>query len=150
MFSQQHPRTVLAKYQARYNGQRPHRGATSTRPVPTTPSPTSPRSGSSAGPSSAASSANTNGRYRSPGQHRWPSSGTPQGLRLLVAPDTVLRWRRDLVRRSWVARSMRGRAGRPATRRNIQALVRRLARENPEWGYRRICECVTQWFWMDR
>jgi hypothetical protein len=33
---------------------------------------------------------------------------------------------------------MRGRPGRPATRRNIQALVRRLARENPEWGYRRI------------
>ncbi len=33
---------------------------------------------------------------------------------------------------------MRGRTGRPSTRRNIQALVRRLARENPEWGYRRI------------
>ena len=33
---------------------------------------------------------------------------------------------------------MRGRTGRPATRRNIQALVLRLARENPEWGYRRI------------
>jgi len=27
---------------------------------------------------------------------------------------------------------------RPATRRNIKALVLRLARENPEWGYRRI------------
>ena len=28
--------------------------------------------------------------------------------------------------------------GRPATRRNIKALVLRLAWENPEWGYRRI------------
>ena len=36
------------------------------------------------------------------------------------------------------ARSKRGKTGRPATRRNIEALVLRLARENPEWGYRRI------------
>ena len=33
---------------------------------------------------------------------------------------------------------MSGKTGRPVTRRNIQALVLRLARENPEWGYRRI------------
>ena len=59
-------------------------------------------------------------------------------MRLLVTPETILRWHRDLVRCRQAARSMRGRAGRPATRRNIQALVRRLARENPEWGYRRI------------
>ena len=59
------------------------------------------------------------------------------GIRLLVSPDTILRWRRDLVRRRWVARSRRGRTG-PATRRNVRALVLRLARENPEWGYRRI------------
>ena len=60
------------------------------------------------------------------------------GLRLLVTPDTILRWHRNIVRRRWAARSMRGKTGRPATRRDIRALVLRLARENPGWGYRRI------------
>ncbi|HEX9355244.1 MAG TPA: hypothetical protein VF933_15705 [Streptosporangiaceae bacterium] len=36
------------------------------------------------------------------------------GLRLLVTPDTIVRWHRDIVRRRWAARSMRGRpAGQP-------------------------------------
>ena len=61
-----------------------------------------------------------------------------QGLRLLVTPDTIVRWHRDIVRRRWAARSMRGKAGRPAARRTSRALVLRLARENPDWGYRRI------------
>ena len=61
-----------------------------------------------------------------------------QGLRLLVIPDTILRWHRDIIRRRQAAGSMRGKTGRPATRRNIRALVLRLARENPSWGYRRI------------
>ena len=61
-----------------------------------------------------------------------------RGLRLLVTPDTILRWHREIVRRRWAARSIRGKTGRPATRRNIKALVLRLARENPGWGYRRI------------
>ena len=61
-----------------------------------------------------------------------------QGLRLLVTPDTIVRWHRAIVRRRWAARSMRSRTGRPATRQSIRALVRRLARENPGWGYRRI------------
>src|SRR5450755_2496527 len=61
-----------------------------------------------------------------------------QGLRLFVSPDTIVRWHRDIVRRRLGARSLRGRTGRPATRRSIRALVRRLARENPGWGYRRI------------
>jgi putative transposase len=60
------------------------------------------------------------------------------GLRLLVTPDTIVRWHRDTVRRRWATRSMRGRTGRPATRPNIKALALRLARENPKWGYRRI------------
>jgi transposase len=60
------------------------------------------------------------------------------GLRLLVTPDTIVRWHRDIVRRRWAVRSTHRRTGRPATRRNITALVLWLARENPEWGYRRI------------
>jgi hypothetical protein len=57
-----------------------------------------------------------------------------QGLRLLVTPDTIERWHRDIA-----AAGLPGPcAARPATRRNIKALVLRLARENPQWGYRRI------------
>jgi hypothetical protein len=56
------------------------------------------------------------------------------GMRLLVTPDTILRWREDLVRRRWAARSRHGKTGRPATRLSIKALVLRLARENPRMG----------------
>jgi putative transposase len=60
-----------------------------------------------------------------------PQSAAP-GLRLLVTPDTIVGWHRDIVRRRWAARSAHARTGRPAIRRNIKALIRRLARENPE------------------
>jgi transposase InsO family protein len=59
-------------------------------------------------------------------------------MRLLVRPDTVLRWHRDLVARRHAARSRPNRGGRPRTVRSIRALVLRLARENPTWGYRRV------------
>src|SRR6266481_8730189 len=39
-----------------------------------------------------------------------------RGLRLVVTPDRIRRWHRDIVRRRW-ARSGRGKTGRPATRR---------------------------------
>src|ERR1035438_4949107 len=57
-----------------------------------------------------------------------------QGLRLLVTPETIVRWHRDIVRRRQGVRSRSGRTGRPGTRRNIRALVLLLARENPGWG----------------
>jgi hypothetical protein len=56
----------------------------------------------------------------------------PPRLRLLVTPDTILRWHREIIRRRWAARSVRGKTGRPATRRNIKALILRLACENPD------------------
>lgn len=60
------------------------------------------------------------------------------GVRLLVRPDTVMHWHRDLHARRHTARSRPGRAGRPRTVRSIRALIPRLARENPGRGYRRI------------
>jgi putative transposase len=59
-------------------------------------------------------------------------------FRLLIRPDTVLRWHRDPLARRHAARSRPGRPGRPRTVRSIRLLVLRLARENPCWGYRRI------------
>jgi putative transposase len=54
-----------------------------------------------------------------------------QGLRLLVTPDTIVRWHRDIVWRRRAIRSMRGKPGRPATRRTIKALALRLAGRTP-------------------
>jgi hypothetical protein len=59
-------------------------------------------------------------------------------LRLLVRPDTVLRWHRDMVARRHAARSRPKRPGRPRTVSSVRALVVRLAKENPCWGYRRV------------
>jgi putative transposase len=54
---------------------------------------------------------------------------------LFVQPATLLRWHRDLVRRRWTYPHRRGRPGVAA---ELRALVLRLARENPTWGYRRV------------
>ncbi|MGW7757915.1 hypothetical protein ACWGK6_41640, partial [Streptomyces violaceusniger] len=69
--------------------------------------------------------------------HRMPLP-TLRRLRLLVRPDTVLRWHRGLARRQHAAVSRPKRPGRPRTVRSIRILVLRLARENPNWGYRRL------------
>jgi putative transposase len=66
--------------------------------------------------------------------HRLPPD-VLRRLRLLVRPDTVLRWHRDLIAHRHAIRS---RPGRPRTVHSIRALVLRLARENPNWGYRRL------------
>jgi putative transposase len=59
-------------------------------------------------------------------------------IRLLVRPETVLRWHRDLIAARHARISRPKRVGRPPTVRSIRALVLRLARENSSWGYRRI------------
>jgi putative transposase len=69
--------------------------------------------------------------------HRLPRDMLRQ-VRLLVRPETVIRWHRNLIAHQHAIAARPKRAGRPRTVRSIRALVLRLADENGTWGYRRI------------
>jgi putative transposase len=56
---------------------------------------------------------------------------------LIFKPDTVLRWHRELVRRKWTFKR-KGKPGRPVISPELEALIIRLAKENPRWGYDKI------------
>ncbi|MEU3556145.1 integrase core domain-containing protein [Streptomyces fragilis] len=69
--------------------------------------------------------------------HRLPRARLHR-LHLVVSPDTLLRWHRELLRRRHARASRPKHPGRPRTIRSIRVLVLRLVRENPDWGYRRV------------
>jgi putative transposase len=56
--------------------------------------------------------------------------------RPVVRPQTLLRWQRELVRRTWA--QPRRSPGRPTIDDRLRQLVLRFALENPGWGYPRI------------
>jgi putative transposase len=56
---------------------------------------------------------------------------------LIFQPNTVLRWHRELVRRKWTFRR-KGNPGRPGISSELEAVIVRLAKENPRWGYDKI------------
>jgi transposase InsO family protein len=57
---------------------------------------------------------------------------------VIVQPATVLAWHRQAFLLYWRWKSQRCPAGRPPIDLKIRTLIRRMARENPTWGRRRI------------
>ena len=55
-----------------------------------------------------------------------------------VQPLTVIAWQRRRFREHWARISRRGPPGRPAVSKEIQDLIRRISRANPDWGSPRI------------
>jgi hypothetical protein len=64
----------------------------------------------------------------------WPSL---LGVARVVQPETILRWHRAGFKAFWRWKS-RKRAGRPKIDRGLRDLIRRMSRENSEWGASRI------------
>ena len=56
---------------------------------------------------------------------------------LLVKPDTLLKWHHELVRRTWTFQRPNV-GGRPRIDGELEALIVRLARENPRIGFEKI------------
>lgn len=62
---------------------------------------------------------------------------TLRKIETIVCPDTLLRWYQQLVAQKYDGSGKRG-PGRPRIMKEIEALIVRMARENPGWGYTRI------------
>src|SRR5450755_3180689 len=72
------------------------------------------------------------------------------GLQLLVTPDTIVRWHRDIVRRRWAARSVRGNGAAPALAgvHDMQRLITKSSRVVPVTAPRRgtaIMSAMAAW-----
>ena len=56
----------------------------------------------------------------------------------IVTPDTILAWHRKLIAHKFDGSQQRKALGRPKIDQELEALVVRMAQENPRWGYDRI------------
>jgi transposase InsO family protein len=67
----------------------------------------------------------------------WLYSGWRSAL-VVVQPQTVVHWHQQGFKLWWRWKSRAKRLGRPPLAKDIQTLIRRMARENPTWGAPRI------------
>ena len=61
-----------------------------------------------------------------------------EGVAAIVKPETILAWFRKLVADKFDGSRNRKKVGRPRTPAEIEALIVRMAEENPSWGYSRF------------
>ena len=70
------------------------------------------------------------------------------GMAQVVQPETILRWHRAGFKSFWRWKS-RKRAGRPRIDRGLRDLIRRMSRENSQWGASRMLmsflACCSVW-----
>ena len=57
---------------------------------------------------------------------------------VLFKPDTLLKWHREQVRCKWTFSPRPRTGGRPPLLPHVEALILRLAKENPRWGYSKL------------
>jgi len=57
---------------------------------------------------------------------------------VIVQPDTLLRWHRDLLRRVWRCKSRPRKRGKPPLTDDLVAVIQKMAKENRSWGAERI------------
>lgn len=86
-------------------------------------------------------------RFTDDQRRRLAAKGRALGRKILaelgciVAPDTILRWYRELIARKYDSSRKRG-PGRPRKATEIRDLVVRMANENRTWGYTRIRDAM--------
>jgi putative transposase len=57
----------------------------------------------------------------------------------IAKPDTILGWYRRLIAQKFDGSKFRSYPGRPRIDGDVEDLIIQVARENPRWGYDRIC-----------
>jgi putative transposase len=63
----------------------------------------------------------------------------------LLKPATVIGWHYKGFRLFWTWKSHHARPGRPAVSLEVRQLIRRMSRENPLWGARKIHGELLNW-----